>query len=668
MGRNQFKAKQDTNVAPKAVETLLSSFDSPSNDNFALVTQGIDRHRLRIFDPRSGTIKSDFSSSKEDKFTCLAWGTSKSDVDLSKTSKKKRKTSSNSQKLLALGLQNGSIAIYSPVHGRIVKTLAGSHTLPVNDFVFNMAGTIGYSVSEDNHVVEWDIEEGREIGKWKADSKSIKKLALNHSETKLATAGHTINLWDLATKKVTKKFTGHASTITNVVFGPNDDICVSIAENDRYVNVWDCSSQSDDSGNITALTMDNDIVHVDVSSTDNTVLALSEDGIVGIWQNASSPTSASAASSGAKSKRKSRSTTRQPDSSIKVVSSENESATIPILLTAFMSGSDKDFVIIARGSTLKPSFETVRFLDASGALSQDIVLTRQNVNGYLVDKASLAANNLKTTQKKYDESSVTVLGNTDFAISNPAMAEDEDEVDENEQSIAQKLSVLAVEESGEAANSKAVQNGKPSKYPPPPASSLQQMLIQALHSNDSQLLEACLTHSNRELIRNTVRRLPTTWVIPFLQQIVDKFQERPNRGKALLEWIKAVLLIHTAYLMTVPDLVGKLSNFYKALDARLGVFQKLLGLHGRLDLLMSQIDMRVHYAQEDTSNEPISVYVEEDDEEEYEMAGEEEEDGDMMEYEEEDDDDEDDEEDDDEDDEDEDDENEDLDSLDSEEE
>lgn len=40
--------------------------------------------------------------------------------------------------------------------------------------------------------------------KWKADSKSIKKLALNHSETKLATAGHTINIWDLATKKISK--------------------------------------------------------------------------------------------------------------------------------------------------------------------------------------------------------------------------------------------------------------------------------------------------------------------------------------------------------------------------------------------------------------------------------------------------------------------------------
>ena len=44
-----------------------------------------------------------------------------------------------------------------------MKTLAGSHTLPINDFVFNQAGNVGYSVSEDHHVVEWDIEEGREI-------------------------------------------------------------------------------------------------------------------------------------------------------------------------------------------------------------------------------------------------------------------------------------------------------------------------------------------------------------------------------------------------------------------------------------------------------------------------------------------------------------------------
>src|ERR1700734_2303260 len=39
-----------------------------------------------------------------------------------------------------------------------------------------------------------------------------------------------------------------------------------------------------------------------------------------------------------------------------------------------------------------------------------------------------------------------------------------------------------------------------------PANSLTRTLIQALHSSDSRLLETCLTHSDQNLIRNTVRR------------------------------------------------------------------------------------------------------------------------------------------------------------------
>lgn len=42
--------------------------------------------------------------------------------------------------------------------------------------------------------------------KWKADAKNVRRLKLSHSETKLATAGHTISLWDLAERKVIKVF------------------------------------------------------------------------------------------------------------------------------------------------------------------------------------------------------------------------------------------------------------------------------------------------------------------------------------------------------------------------------------------------------------------------------------------------------------------------------
>ena len=35
--------------------------------------------------------------------------------------------------------------------------------MPVTDFVLNKAGTKGYSISEDNYVVEWDIEHEKEL-------------------------------------------------------------------------------------------------------------------------------------------------------------------------------------------------------------------------------------------------------------------------------------------------------------------------------------------------------------------------------------------------------------------------------------------------------------------------------------------------------------------------
>lgn len=66
-------------------------------------------------------------------------------------------------KVVILGTQSGTIVMYSLAHGDIVKRLEGVHTLPIVDFVLNKAGTKGYSISEDNYIVEWDIEEGHEI-------------------------------------------------------------------------------------------------------------------------------------------------------------------------------------------------------------------------------------------------------------------------------------------------------------------------------------------------------------------------------------------------------------------------------------------------------------------------------------------------------------------------
>jgi U3 small nucleolar RNA-associated protein 5 len=98
-----------------------------------------------------------------------------------------------------------------------------------------------------------------------------------------------------------------------------------------------------------------------------------------------------------------------------------------------------------------------------------------------------------------------------------------------------------------------------------PAHSLSRTLTQALHSSDTGLLESCLRHTNKDLIHNTVQRLPPQLVVPLLMACVERLGRgaRGNnmkgggggastqRGLGLIAWVKSALTIHSGYLMTV---------------------------------------------------------------------------------------------------------------------
>lgn len=169
---------------------------------------------------------------------------------------------------------------------------------------------------------------------------------------------------------------------------------ISIADDDRYINVWDAQSTNNNANNLTALTLENNASQIDFSETESSVLAVAEDGTVGIWENASSTGVASAPRHRRKAARV---TTRQPESNIKVIAtSEDDNETIiPVLSASFVSDHNGKAVMIARGSSFMPSFEVVRYVnEETGAVLDDIVLTRQQQGNNLVDDASVAMNNL----------------------------------------------------------------------------------------------------------------------------------------------------------------------------------------------------------------------------------------------------------------------------------
>lgn len=98
-----------------------------------------------------------------------------------------------------------------------------------------------------------------------------------------------------------------------------------------------------------------------------------------------------------------------------------------------------------------------------------------------------------------------------------------------------------------------------------PTESLTRTLIQALHSGDTKLLEACLRHSDPALIRNTVRKVPQQLAVPLLTACVERLGRgrggntgrgrgaaaSAQRGTTMVAWIRAVLVVHSGYLMTV---------------------------------------------------------------------------------------------------------------------
>lgn len=164
-----------------------------------------------------------------------------------------------------------------------------------------------------------------------------------------------------------------------------------------------------------------------------------------------------------------------------------------------------------------------------------------------------------------------------------------------ELSLGQRLSAL----NGADAENKGVDSdndeqigapSKPDRQPVSPnlvpAHSLTRTLIQALHSSDSRLLETCLAHSDTQLIRNTVRRLPPQLALPLLSACVERLGRgarganmkgggggaSSQRGTVLITWIKTTLAVHSGHLMTVRS--GRLhihsAQILPVPDARLG--------------------------------------------------------------------------------------------------
>ncbi|KAJ4485523.1 WD40-repeat-containing domain protein [Lentinula aciculospora] len=608
--------------------TALSSFSS-KGDLFAYLSLAVDKHRLRVYDTTTGQSIAEHIVDST-RVSSLSWcrlSTNTSSVGLPPSKKKRRKSEasddaqSGSVQAVALGLSDGSVLFFSPTHGQVLLKL--SHTSSTSA-VLSLVGAENegdgssyvWTSGADGAVRLWNVHKNEMMGSWKNDDRipytsMATRPTSDDEHRELLVAHHSIRL--LSTKsgfanqkpKQLASFTGHASSIKILQWGASLSPCrrfVSMAESDRVVSLWEVPPDSLTAGKmIASVQLDSDARFVSLSSS--TLLTLAASGKVSVY-----PIPDGLVPPASSNRAQHKIPTLLPRSTLSAHSKESSSQ---VVASSFVEGSSRSIRVARIVGGVKPVFNVIDCQDHDGNFIPDVPIPDVGLDGMSETRQGVPS-------KRYTEVSAAVGTGVDLGqdenldsldIQN---VEGHLDVDVAELSLGQRLTavsgadLLPGDSDSEPSSTRKQKSKDQDGLSVVPAASLTRTLIQALHSSDSKLMETCLAHSETTLIRNTVRRLPPQLAVPLITACVERLGRgaragnmkgggggaSSQRGTGLIIWVKTALSIHSGHLMTMPDLVTRLSGLHSTLTSRLTLQDSLLSLSGRLDMVLSQIEMR----------------------------------------------------------------------------
>ncbi|XP_078398814.1 WD repeat-containing protein 43 [Cetorhinus maximus] len=579
-----------------------------------LAVAGVDG-RIRVWNTQSGGLRHEYvpSSHLSATCSCLSWAPPRR-LRQEVPQKKKRRSEDATDKeeldLLAIGTAVGGILLYSIVKGELQSKLGGGHDNKVNCVRWHQENSCLYSCSDDKHIVEWSLPTGKVKCKWKAEKGSVSCLCLSPDGKMLLSAGRGIKLWDLETKEVYRKFTGHATTISSLTFAtirppsesqPFDGMTglyfLSGALHDRLLNVWQVRPDGKDKNAVLSFTLTDEPIYVDLTTSgdreDPVKLAVvCRDGQMHLFEHILNGYCKKPL---------------LPTCTVQIATSGRGTDARPVPILAATFCSDRQSILIAYNSMLHPIIERVML----NTTESHICLVR-DTQTTVVLTTEMAATKVKTP---IVTSGVKVLvpgipgHNTSMkpTLMESRKTEAKRRKDtENERSIEERLCTMDID----------VMKMK-NKSGLPQTDSFAVLLVQGLESRDSSILNKVLQTKKDSLIKTTIARLPVPAVVPLLQEITKRLQGHPYSAALMVKWLKAVFILHASYLSTLPDLVPQLGALYQVMESRVKTLQKLSRLHGKLFLLVTQVAASEKAQDVSTVNQTAKlVYEEESSEEE----------------------------------------------------
>ncbi|XP_031722668.1 WD repeat-containing protein 43 [Anarrhichthys ocellatus] len=564
-----------------AADTVSSSLQLPcvfspkSRQYLALCAQD---GRLRIWNTDSKTLHQEYVPSAHLSATCICitWGPCRTVKEGPQRKKRKSEPGQMEEKadLLAMGTAAGSVLIYSTAKGALHCTLDGGHSGGVNCVQWHPEDSLLYSASDDTNIVEWDLQTGKARSKWKADRAAVTSLCVSPDGKLLLSAGQVIKMWDLDTKEVYRKFTGHSTAVTTLRFATtrppesNGLYFLSGAAHDRLLSVWQVREDGKDKNSVVSFTLTDEPQHIDLIASNSKeeavrLAVVCKDGQLHLFEHFLNGPCKKPLS---------------PSCTVQMSDTKDSPVPIPLLAAALRVGTRT--VLLGYGNHLQPVMEKVEINTAE----RHVCLTR-DVHTSLSLSMETAVSKVKTPVVNA-KSRVLVPGLPGHQAPIKGTPQGSDkrkkDTDTKEMSIAERLREIDL-------STVSVDKGAPKGTASLQTDNFAVLLLQGLESKDASILNKVFQTRKEMVIKKTVARLPLSAVLPLVEELTKRLQGHPFTAVLMVRWLKAVLMHHTSYLASLPDLVTQLGVLYHMIESRVKMFHKLTKLHGKLYLLTTQV-------------------------------------------------------------------------------
>lgn len=477
---------------------------------------------------------------------------------------------------------------------------------------FNPTGLWVATKSAKGTLFEADIKTGLPASGLKIDKPPERISLFSESATSeasvVAVGARRIYIIDARTRRIIKKFNGHAAAITQLEFSPSGRYVASMADGENAISIWDVYS---DSLNDPVCILPTNVAIASFSVNRliadhhpnliplGTIASVGTDGLIYVWRDDdNSIFGCYENKTGGPPQPK----VIYHDFSVSIsTSSDGKGSSPPPVVSTYFSNIG---LIAIRNVCGDIFFENILH---SSAYSKETVLVRPFFNNSKINLSNNSSGSelfhsadltspvekmrdLRATHNDCDAAFnpvppkkpavngavVTINGalrnkrakrsRSGDTISLNIGSPDDKELNVNLGNSSKKADIVFVE-----------------------GSTILHALTQAVLKNDEALVLKYMCSVKKQSINATIKKLEPKVALSMLTLLLLILKHKPSKYAVAVRWLRELMFCHASYLASIPDVGNYLGKLHSVLRTRAGLMDKLLSLSARLDVMALNI-------------------------------------------------------------------------------